>query len=360
MRFRHLSHLPSSGSTNRMVKTDKVCRSEKVSWCQSESSSEYALIVSSSRSERCLVSVFYHLLLDGSTTPDLTNTCLPKKNKQRHFFIRQKNYRLRPVPALPVPNSERAFKSWSRPRSKWLLQMAIGILKIPQILRLGPPWWKVCFFSGGRKKSVVFFWRRIASFVGIITNPSYQFIRPCIGVVITPVITSGGPSCEGFEHFQFFNFVVVILVGTTVAVKECWDLACNWNRFGWTPWKNEQWISTDDFIKGDHQCTSFSCCGVWTFPSTILKTSMREFLTVTASWPSTPELVSSHDFRNFMELLDMSHPNHPFIYVHLYREFILPTNPGDPCVTQSELGCFESACTQRPCWTVKFQPTRNL
>lgn len=181
----------------------------------------------------------------------------------------------------------------------------------PQNLRLGLMA-EVYFFWWAQKISYIF-WRRIASFVGIITNPSYQFIRPCIGVVITPVITSGGPSCEGFEHFQFFNFVVVILVGPTVAVKECWDLACNWYRFGWTPWKNEQWISTDDFIKGDHQCTSFSCCGVWTFPSTILKTSMREFLTVTASWPSTPELVSSHDFRNFMELLDMSHPNHPFI-----------------------------------------------
>ena len=59
---------------------------------------------------------------------------------------------------------------------------------------------------------------------------------------------------------------------------------------------------------------------------------MREFLTQIASWPSTPEFVSSHDFRNFMELLDMSHPNHPFIYAHLYREFILPTNPGDLCV----------------------------
>lgn len=99
MRFRHLSHLPSSGSTNRMVKTDKVCRSEKVSWCQSESSSEYALIVSSSRSERCLVSVFYHLLLDGSTTPDLTNTCLPpKKTNNTIFSFDKKTYRLRPVP----------------------------------------------------------------------------------------------------------------------------------------------------------------------------------------------------------------------------------------------------------------------
>ena len=360
MRFRHLSHLPSSGSTNRMVKTDKVCRSEKVSWCQSESSSEYALIVSSSRSERCLVSVFYHLLLDGSTTPDLTNTCLPKKKQTTPFFHwTKKHIDSAAPPSLASAQFWESFQKLIEATIKMTFANGHWNPEDPQNLRLGLMA-EVYFFFGGRKKIRVFFCRRIASFVGIITNPSYQFIRPCIGVVITPVITSGGPSCEGFEHFQFFNFVVVILVGTTVAVKECWDLACNWNRFGWTPWKNEQWISTDDFIKADHQCTSFSCCGVWTFPSTILKTSMREFLTVIASWPSTPELVSSHDFRNFMELLDMSHPNHPFIYVHLYREFILPTNPGDPCVTQSKLGCFESECAQRPCCTVKFQPARNL
>lgn len=154
MRFRHLSHLPSSGSTNRMVKTDKVCRSEKVSWCQSESSSEYALIVSSSRSERCLVSVFYHLLLDGSTTPDLTNTCLPKK-KQRHFFIRQKTIDsaqsqpcqcpiLRELSKVDRGHDQNDFckwplESWRSPKSE--VGTHGGGL----------------FFFGGRKKSVIFF-----------------------------------------------------------------------------------------------------------------------------------------------------------------------------------------------------------
>ena len=155
MRFRHLSHLPSSGSTNRMVKTDKVCRSEKVSWCQSESSSEYALIVSSSRSERCLVSVFYHLLLDGSTTPDLTNTCLQKKNNTILSFDK-KTYRLRrsaqpcqcpilrELSKVDRGHGQNDFCKW--PLESW---------RSPKIWGCDP-WRRFIFVSGGGKKSVIF------------------------------------------------------------------------------------------------------------------------------------------------------------------------------------------------------------
>lgn len=181
MRFRHLSHLPSSGSTNRMVKTDKVCRSEKVSWCQSESNSEYALIVSSSRSERCLVSVFYHLLLDGSTTPDLTNTCPPQKKKQTtpFFHSTKKHIDSAAPPSLASAQFWESFQKLIEATIKMTFANGHWNPQIdPPKSEVGTPMVEgFYFFFGGRKKYVVFFKRRRASFVGIITNPSYQFIR---------------------------------------------------------------------------------------------------------------------------------------------------------------------------------------
>lgn len=154
MRFRHLSHLPSSGSTNRMVKTDKVCRSEKVSWCQSESSSEYALIVSSSRSERCLVSVFYHLLLDGSTTPDLTNTRLPPK-KNNAIFSFDKKLSTPPSPSLASAQFWESFQKLIEATIKMTFANGHWNPEDPQNLRLGLMA-EVYFFLVGAKNQLYF------------------------------------------------------------------------------------------------------------------------------------------------------------------------------------------------------------